>query len=146
MIGYLRRLGIVVMLIGVAGLFVLTAFGLFCAAAYLALLQVMSPVLAAVTLGGVLLALGAIVLLSALLLQSGGGARTGSHRPANADPLAGALGSELEQLLAQAAPWIKSHQVAAALTAIGVGLAVGISPALRQMLEKLLAGSAGDKS
>ncbi len=146
MIGFLIKGVIILMICSILGLMALAAIlggiGLFGWALYMALAQVVSAPLAALFTGFAALGVAVLFALLALfVLRIGTRSRpiAASTAPPGAAPYPAVPGAGYDAAAhfggfvgSQAAMMFRSHPLVAPLTAMGIGLVIGLSPRLRQ--------------
>ena len=128
---FLSRLGLTVAAWVVGTIIALTGIGFMSAALYLAILDVASPAVAALSTGAAAFVVaGLIVLIGRAIVAPGGPPPPGEAlRKTGTQP---ELAAEMGMLLGtQATSWIRSHTVTAASIALIAGFVVGASPTLR---------------
>lgn len=133
---FLTRLAITIGSILAAMFAVVAALGFFCGAAYLALLEVTAPWLAALATGaGALLLALLIVLAARLLARAKRAPAPRREEPGAAQRLAGELGGILGVELGAAT---RAHAPTVLAVSLLAGVAVGASPRLRRLLLDLV--------
>lgn len=136
---YLSRLGLTVATCVVSMLIAIVGVGFLLAAAYLAIVEISSPTIAALATGAAALVIaGLIALLARARMRRGALAAALEERP-ELQPSQGEFAAELGLLLgSQATSWIRSHALGAATLALIAGFVVGASPGLRAVLRQLV--------
>jgi len=121
----------------VAGLLATCMVAFLALAGYLALLDAVRPVYAALITAGALLLTALIVLLAARVATARRGGRRRRRRRADANPLDG-----LEEILEDHADpvlgdWVRRHPDRAAMVTVLLGVAAGYSSSVRRALQDL---------
>jgi hypothetical protein len=142
MTSYLSRLMCVLVGSVAAVLVLLVGYGFLSAAAYLALLGVTTAPIAALVCGLVTLLFALLVALSTRWAMTGRGlhpkrgfGKNGRPLPSGEAEMAGEVGGIVGEEIASL---VRAHRGAAVAVSLVAGLAVGVSPRLRQTLRDLL--------
>lgn len=139
---YLLRLGLIVAICAVCTVVVTVGVGFLLAAMYLAILDLSSPTVAALSTGaGALVLASLLALLARSRIRGGIMARTG-EKGSGRLPADGEFVAELGLLLgSEARSWIRSNTLSSVTLALTAGFVVGASPGLRSVLRELLGSS-----